>query len=93
MQQEQIESVKLVKTCNACPEQYDIMLDNTLIGYIRFRFGFFVVNPAIAGEYHFEIPLIEHYINDDYAGVIPDQFREKWLEEAKLKALEFYESD
>ena len=60
---------------------------------IRFRFGLFAVNPVIDGHYHFEIPIIEHFINDDYAGTIPDQFREKWLEEAKLKALEFYESN
>lgn len=30
---------KLVKTCNACPEQYDVYLGENKIGYIRIRHG------------------------------------------------------
>lgn len=32
---------KLVRTCAACPEQYDVYLDETCIGYMRLRWGFF----------------------------------------------------
>lgn len=32
---------KLVKTCSACPEQYDVMLDGEEVGYLRLRHGSF----------------------------------------------------
>ena len=33
--------LQLIKTCAACPEQYDVMLDGKEIGYMRLRHGFF----------------------------------------------------
>ena len=37
--------MKLVKTCNACPEQYDAFDDNgNQVGYLRLRHGVFTVN-------------------------------------------------
>lgn len=34
-------SYRLVKTCSACPEQYDVFLGDRLVGYLRLRHGFF----------------------------------------------------
>jgi hypothetical protein len=35
--------VKLVKTCGACPEQYDAYIDGDNVGYLRLRHGSFTV--------------------------------------------------
>ncbi len=43
--------IELVKTCDACPEQYDAFLDGKQVGYLRLRHGRFTVNfPDIGGE-------------------------------------------
>lgn len=33
--------LRLVQTCEACPEQYDVYLDEEEIGYLRLRHGTF----------------------------------------------------
>lgn len=33
--------LKLVQTCAACPEQYDVFYDGDLVGYMRLRHGTF----------------------------------------------------
>lgn len=41
----------LHQTCWACPEQYDVFLDNKQVGYLRLRNGFFRCEyPDIGGE-------------------------------------------
>jgi hypothetical protein len=42
-------SIKLIKTCNACPEQYDVYLNNMQLGYLRLRWGFFRVDYLFCG--------------------------------------------
>lgn len=43
--------IKLVKTCDACPEQYDAFLDGKQVGYLRLRHGGFRVDyPDCGGE-------------------------------------------
>ena len=32
---------KLVQTCGACPEQYDVFLDDKNVGYMRLCHGYF----------------------------------------------------
>ena len=40
----------LLLTCHACPEQYDVFLEGTQIGYLRLRHGSFAVSyPDIGG--------------------------------------------
>ena len=48
--------IKLVKTCNACPEQYDAYDEyGGLIGYLRLRWGHFSVRyPNPSGEVVYE---------------------------------------
>jgi hypothetical protein len=46
----QTASIKLVKTCWACPEQYDAFLNEKRIGYLRLRHGHFTVEcPDVGG--------------------------------------------
>jgi hypothetical protein len=36
--------IRLVKTCNACPEQYDVFDGDEEIGYLRLRWGHFAAH-------------------------------------------------
>jgi hypothetical protein len=36
-----MEITYLEQTCIACPEQYDVYLDNSYVGYLRLRYGRF----------------------------------------------------
>ena len=41
----------LVKTCGACPEQYDAFIGDEQVGYLRLRHGYFRVDyPDCGGE-------------------------------------------
>jgi hypothetical protein len=41
----------LVMTCGACPEQYDVFLDGTEVGYLRLRHGRFAASyPGVTGR-------------------------------------------
>lgn len=43
--------IRLVKTCSACPEQYDAFEDGKQVGYLRLRHGEFRVDyPDCGGE-------------------------------------------
>jgi len=47
--------IELVKTCSACPEQYDAYLDGKQVGYLRLRHGHFRVDfPDVNGETIYE---------------------------------------
>ena len=85
--------MELIKTCNACPEQYDVISDDKkLIGYICFHFGELEVHPYLNNEdIGFETDLLTKSVNDDYLGVIPDKFREEWLTEACHKIALYYD--
>lgn len=47
--------IKLVMTCEACPEQYDAFLKGKQVGYLRLRHGIFRVEyPDVGGEIIYE---------------------------------------
>ena len=47
--------VRLVRTCTACPEQYDAYIGDDLVGYLRLRHGSFTVRcPDSNGELVYE---------------------------------------
>jgi len=48
--------IKLVKTCGACPEQYDAFDEKgNQVGYLRLRHGYFSVSfPDVGGETIYE---------------------------------------
>lgn len=63
----------LLMTCSACPEQYDVFLSGTQIGYLRLRHGVFTVcypdvrgtlvyKAYTAGDGIFEDTEREHYL-------------------------------
>jgi hypothetical protein len=72
------ENIELVKTCEACPEQYDAFDDRKQVGYVRLRWGRFTVNcPDASGE---EILSLQIY-NNKLAGLFEDDDdREHYLE-------------
>ena len=35
------DKIKLVETCGACPEQYDVYIDGELLGFMNLRHGVF----------------------------------------------------
>ncbi len=44
-------TIKLEKTCHACPEQYDMFINEERVGYLRLRHGRFTVTyPDVGGE-------------------------------------------
>lgn len=46
-----IEGCRLVMTCQACPEQYDVLFEGFQIGYLRLRGGNFkAIYPDVGGE-------------------------------------------
>ena len=51
-------TIKLEKTCEACPEQYDAFDGERLVGYLRLRWSqFSVVCPDVGGEEVYASPI------------------------------------
>lgn len=47
--------IRLDRTCEACPEQYDAFLNDQMVGYLRLRHGRYTVTyPDHGGELLFE---------------------------------------
>lgn len=76
---------KLVQTCSACPEQYDVFCDGVQVGYLRLRHGCFraehngktVYTAAPDGDGQFEPEERKRYLNaackairDSMAGIV-----------------------
>lgn len=67
---------KLVMTCFACPEQYDVYYNDTQIGYLRLRHGTFTADyPDCGGEQVYTA----HPVGD---GIFEDNEREYYLTNA-----------
>lgn len=51
----EIADLRLVCTCSACPEQYDVFDGDTQVGYLRLRHGYFRADyPDCGGETVYE---------------------------------------
>lgn len=69
----------LKKTCSACPEQYDVYLDDKQVGYLRLRFGVFSCDyPDCGGE-----TIYTAYPKGD--GMFDDDEREHYIKQALEK--------
>ena len=70
--------IKLVKTCDACPEQYDAFDENgKQVGYLRLRHGYFRVDcPDVGGE-------TVYSAEPEGDGIFMDWERESYLLAAK----------
>ena len=75
-----IDGYKLVLTCFACPEQYDVFDDEgTQVGYLRLRHGHFRADcPDYGGETVYSIDTLGD-------GIFEDGERYKHLREAVLQ--------
>ena len=69
--------IKLVRTCIACPEQYDAYVGEMYVGYLRLRHGAFRIDDA-AGNV-----LKTYYPDGD--GIFTSYEREKYLKKARKK--------
>lgn len=71
-------TIELMKTCDACPEQYDAFIGDRMVGYLRLRHGTFRVDYPDAGG---ETLFTAHPIGD---GIFDDDEREFYLEAARI---------
>lgn len=62
-----IKDFVLVKTCDACPEQYDVFHKGNQVGYLRLRHGYFSAEvPNCGGELVYEaLPKGDGWFCDD----------------------------
>jgi len=61
-------NIRLVRTCAACPEQYDTFLGDMEVGYIRLRWGELTVR---CPDYEGQI-VYSHDFNEEYKGSFDD---------------------
>ena len=75
------------KTCDACPEQYDVRNHSRMVAYIRLRWGKFSVTcPDVNGE-----TIYSHVFDNDYKGAFDsEEEREKFLGLAVNAIKRFY---
>ena len=74
MKKEDHNSIELVMTCGACPEQYDALYEDEEVGYLRLRHGRFSV------EYK---DTVVYEASPKGDGIFDDDEREGFLTEAK----------
>ena len=76
--------VRLVRTCYACPEQYDAFIGEEKVGYLRLRHGHFTVKcPDVWGEMVFEA-------SPGGDGIFDDDERTEHLEAAQMAVAEWW---
>jgi hypothetical protein len=80
------DDIKLIKTCDACPEQYDAFYKDEQVGYLRLRFGIFTVQAPD----HKNTIVFQQEFPGDYKGNFTDEEREFYLDCAKQAIIEFY---
>ena len=72
----EIKGYTLVKTCDACPEQYDVFRNGKQVGYLRLRHGSFSVAYPDCGH------RIIYFAHPEGDGIFEDHEREKYLNAA-----------
>lgn len=64
--------LELVRTCEACPEQYDVYENNKLVAYIRLRWGHLTVN-LYDGNQISDYILYEKTYSDKFKGIFDNE--------------------
>lgn len=79
------DKIRLDCTCDACPEQYDMFIDDTQVGYIRYRWGYLACRPCNNdGTIDWNKTVFEwEYPNDGWSGIIPEDQRDVLLQQCK----------
>lgn len=73
--------ITLVRTCPACPEQYDAYRGDRIVGYLRLRWGYFTAQcPDADGKIVFEAVL-----NNPWVGAFDDDERPTYLRQAVIE--------
>ena len=71
-----LQGYDLIETCSACPEQYDVLLDSEVVGYLRLRHGYF----SASCGYNLETTVYESNTKGD--GIFEDDERMFHLNQA-----------
>jgi hypothetical protein len=78
-----IDNYALYLTCFACPEQYDVIYNDYMVGYLRLRHGYFAVHcPDVGGHIVYEA-------STQGDGIFYAEEREYHLKQA-ISAIDFY---
>lgn len=75
---------RLIRTCFACPEQYDVFYEDQQIGYLRLRHGAFRADYPDCGG----VTVYEASPQGD--GVFEDEEREQYLLEAVIAIMDYH---
>jgi hypothetical protein len=82
-----VDALELVQTCSACPEQYDAMFGDRLVGYLRLRQGEFTVAcPDVDGQIVLDV-------RPRGDGSFDDDEREDYLRRAKAAIANWIRSE
>ena len=81
-----------VCTCTACPEQYDVYLnEGPAVAYVRLRYGRLSANPYVDGDIDWHTELYSHQFDDGWMGCFYDEEGrnkyQKEIEKAIIKNL------
>lgn len=77
------DELKLIQTCRACPEKYDLNLNDTNIGYLRLRHGHFSAEHVPTGE-------IVYTASPEGDGIFVDSERQRYLKAATQAILKHH---
>jgi hypothetical protein len=77
---------RLVATCGACPEQYDVYDgENNLVAYLRLRHGYFYVScPDVEGT-------VVYSAHPEGDGMFKEHERDYYLDRAMEAIVEYYD--
>ncbi len=79
-----IEKFEMIRTCHACPEQYDILINGQLAGYLRLRHGYFcATSPDVDG-----VVVYEAYPEGD--GLFEETERGQHLANAQKAVIDYW---
>ena len=75
-----VREMNLVQTCGACPEQYDVFLNDEQVGYLRLRHGYFRADYPYCGG------VTVYEASPDGDGIFADYERDNYIN-AALEAI------
>lgn len=77
-------------TCSACPEQYDIYLnEGPAVAYVRLRWGCLSVNPYIDGQIDWNTEIYSHQFEDTRKGCFDGTEKEKYQKEIEKAIIKY----
>lgn len=70
-----IDKYTFFRTCESCPEQYDVYYGANQVGYVRLRYGNLTVDyPDCRGK-----EILYHHFPDGWKGEFDDSERDWWM--------------